>query len=129
VILVDTSAWIDFFRGRDPLARVVDQLLDADEVALCGPVITELRRGLRSRTERARVLPLLDGCHRLDQPPALWEEAGELGALLGRRGATVKLLDLLIAAYALSHGVAVLTRDLDFERMRRAGLRLLLVEV
>lgn len=71
----------------------------------------------------------LDGCHLLDQPPAFWEEAGELGALLGRRGATVKLLDLLIAAYALSHGVAVLTRDADFERMRRAGLSLLLVEV
>jgi predicted nucleic acid-binding protein len=129
VILVDTSAWIDFFRDRDPLARAVDALLEANEVALCGPVITELRRGLRSRIERARVLPLLDGCHLLDQPPALWEEAGELGALLGRRGATVKSLDLLIAAYALSHGVAVLTRDADFERMRRAGLSLLLVEV
>ncbi len=129
MILVDTSAWIDFFRGRDPLARTVDALLDTNEVALCGPVLTELRRGLRSRAERARVLPLLGGCHLLDQPPALWEEAGELGALLGRRGTTVKTLDLLIATYALSHGVAVLTRDTDFDRIRRAGLSLLLVEV
>jgi predicted nucleic acid-binding protein len=129
MILVDTSAWIDFFRGRNPLARAVDALLEANEVALCGPVITELRRGLRSRADRIRVLPLLDGCHMLDQPPALWEEAGELGALLGRRGATVKTIDLLITAYALSHGVAILTRDAHFERIRGAGLSLLLVEV
>jgi predicted nucleic acid-binding protein len=129
VILVDTAAWIDFFRGRDPLARAVDALLETNEVALCGPVVMELRRGLRSRAERARVLPLLRGCHLLNQPPALWEEAGELGAWLGRRGASVKSFDLLIAAYALSHGVAVLTRDFDFVRMRRAGLSLLLVEV
>lgn len=129
MILVDTSAWIDFFRGRDPLAAAVDTLLEANEVALCGPVITELRRGLRSRADRTRVLPLLGGCHMLDQPPALWDEAGELGALLGRRGTAVKTLDLLIATYALSHGVALLTRDADFERIRRAGLSLLLLEV
>jgi predicted nucleic acid-binding protein len=129
VILVDTSAWIEFFCGRDPLATAVDGLIEANEVALCGPVLTEIRRGLRSRADRARVLPLLDGCHVLEQPRALWEEAGELGALLGRRGATVKSLDLLVAVYALSHGVAVLTRDSDFQRMRRAGLTLLLVEV
>ena len=51
MILVDTSAWIDFFRGRDPLAGWVDEALEANDVAVCGPVHTELRRGL------ARVLP------------------------------------------------------------------------
>jgi predicted nucleic acid-binding protein len=74
------------------------------------------------------VLPLLAGCHHLPEPERLWEEAGELGYALGRRGATIKSLDLLIATYALSHGVAVLTRDRDFETMRRAGAALLLVE-
>jgi predicted nucleic acid-binding protein len=74
------------------------------------------------------VLPLLEGCHLLSQPARLWEEAGELGYFLGRRGTTVKSLDLLIAAYALAHGVSVLTADADFRTMRRAGLRLLLIE-
>lgn len=128
MILVDTSAWVDFFRGREPFAGAVDRLLDSNEVALCGPVVTELRRGLRSTGERSRVLPLLDGCHALDQPAALWEEAGELGYFLGRRGTSVKTLDLLIAAYALTHGVPILAVDSDFARMQRAGLRLLLVE-
>jgi predicted nucleic acid-binding protein len=122
VILVDTSAWIDFFRGAGSLAGRVDDLLENDQAALCGPVITEIRRGLRSRAERARVLPLLAGCHLLEQPAALWEEAGELGWYLGRRGATVKSLALLIAAYALAHAVPILTADGDFALMRRAGL-------
>jgi len=126
LILIDTSAWIDFFRGGGRLAERVDELVEADEAALCGPIVTELRRGLRSRTERERLLPLLAGCHLLDQPARLWEEAGELGWYLGRRGAAVKSLDLLIAAYALAHGVPVLTADADFALMRRAGLGLVL---
>jgi predicted nucleic acid-binding protein len=128
VILVDTSAWIDFFHGRGALGGRVDAALEADDVALCGPVITELRRGLRPR-DRARVLPLLHGCHLLAQPANLWEEAGELGFFLGRRGATVKSLDLLIAAYALAHAVPLLSGDADFRVMQRAGLPLLLAAV
>lgn len=120
---------MDFFRGRDPLAEAVDRLLHSNEVALCGPVLTELRRGFRSRAERARIIPLLSGCQLLPDPPRLWDEAGDLGYALGRRGVTVKTIDLLIATYALSHGVAVLARDSDFEDMRRAGAQLLLVEV
>jgi predicted nucleic acid-binding protein len=92
-------------------------------------VVTEIRRGLRSRAERTRVIPLLEGCHLLIDPPDLWEEAGDLGYALGRRGLTVKTIDLLVATFALSHGLALLAADADFERMRRAGAQLLLVAV
>jgi predicted nucleic acid-binding protein len=126
VILVDTSAWVDFFRGRGRQAIEVDELLERDEVALCGPVVTEIRRGLRSTSDRSRVLPLLSACHALPQPALLWEEAGELGWYLAKRGAVVKSLDLLIATYALTHRVPVLTSDSDFARMQRAGIGLLL---
>jgi len=102
----------------------VDDLLAEDEVALCGPVVTELRRGIRSAGERRRVIALLQGCHFLSQPDALWEEAGDLGVLLGRRGATVKSLDLLIAVHALAHSTPVLTADRDFDLIRRAGVGL-----
>jgi len=124
VILVDTSAWVDFFRGKGSLADRVDDALATNEAALCGPIITELRRGLRSPSERRKVIPLLDGCHQLEQPADLWEEAGELGYVLARKGVTVKTLDLLIATYALSHDLALLASDSDFESMRRAGIPL-----
>ena len=126
MILVDTSAWVEFFRDRGPLAARVDGLLAEGEVALCGPVLTELGRGLRNPRERQRVMEYLEACFLLDQPHALWSEAGELGALLGRRGATVKSMDLLIAVHALAHRVPLLTRDSDFEAVARAGVGLVL---
>ena len=127
MILVDTSAWIHFFRGRAPQAGRVDDLLATNDLALCGPVLTELRRVLRSATERRRLIPLFDGCHLLSQPARLWEEAGELGYLLARKGVTTGTVDLLIATYALSHGVPVLAADSDFATMRRAGIPILTV--
>src|SRR6185436_19054263 len=63
----------DFFRGRGGLADVVDRLLETDEIAVCGPVVTELRRGLRSRAERLRIPSLAPGLPR----------AGAAGAPLG----------------------------------------------
>ena len=122
--LVDTSAWIDFFRGVDPLAGRVDELLAQNQLAICGPIVTELLRGFRSAAERRQVLPLLAGCHFLEQPPLLWEEAGELGFLLGQKGQRVKSMDLLIATYALGHSVRLLTADADFTRMMRLGMPL-----
>lgn len=124
MILVDTSAWIEFFRDRAPIASAVDEALSNDEAALCGPVEAELRRGLRSARERRVVLPLLEGCHRLAQPAQLWSEAGDLGFALRRRGVTPKTLDLLIASYALHHAVQLLTADKDFAAMHKAGIPL-----
>ncbi len=124
MILIDTSAWIDFFRGRDPCASWVDEALATGEAALCGPVEMELRRGLLNERERKKVLPLLDGCHWLSTPDNLWVEAGELGYALRRRGVTPKTLDLLIAIYAVAHQVPLLTADGDCQYMKKAGIAL-----
>lgn len=126
MILIDISAWIDFFRGRDPVAEAVDAALATNEAALCGPIETELRRGLLNERERKAVLPLLEGCHVLASPSDLWSDAGDLGFALRRRGITPKTLDLLIAVHALSHGATLLTLDKDFSAMQRAGVPLLL---
>jgi tRNA(fMet)-specific endonuclease VapC len=126
MILIDTSAWIDFFRGRDPGAGAVDDALATNDAALCGPIEAELRRGLSSEKERKAVLPLFDACHLLSQPANLWQEAGDLGFALRRRGVTAATVDLLIAVYALSHSATVLAVDRDFKAMQKAGVPLVL---
>ena len=128
MILVATSAWIGFFRDRGPVAALVDRALEDDDVALCGPVITELRRGFKSAAERSKTIPLLQACHQLSQPVTLWSDAGDLGFALARKGITVKSLDLLIATYALTNGTPVLTLDRDFRLIARAGIGLHLVD-
>lgn len=124
MILIDTSAWIAFFRNKGHAAAVVDQLLEGDEAALCGPIRSELLRGFRSPRERARCWPLLEACHQLSEPADLWNEAGDLGFLLARKGITVKSFDLLIATFALAHALPVLTLDRDFDFMAKAGVGL-----
>lgn len=128
MILVDASAWIDFFRGRKPFCDIVENLLDSNEVAICGPVETEIRRGLISEKDKTFILSLMEGCNTLEQPSDLWREAGELGRLLGKKGTTVKSFDLLISVYVLSHEVKLLTKDKDFDLIQKAGIPLLLFE-
>ena len=129
MILVDTSAWIGFFRDQAPVAEILDRILEDDEAAICGPILTELRRGLVGAAERRKTLPLLSACHPLSQPQNLWNEAGELGYALARKGITVKSLDLLIACHALVHDVPILTLDKDFRLMAGAGVGLRLIEL
>lgn len=74
-------------------------------------------------------MELLGACHWLEQPAALWQEAGDLGYALRRKGLTVKTFDLLIATYALTHGAELLTLDSDFALMRSKGVPLQLVEL
>jgi predicted nucleic acid-binding protein len=125
MILVDTSAWIAFFRDAQGAAEV-DALLDSGEAAVCGPVLTELMRGITRPKERREVGELIRACHWIGQPSELWEQAGELGSSLKRRGHNVKTLDLLIAIHAISHDVPLLSADADFALIARlsSGLRL-----
>jgi predicted nucleic acid-binding protein len=126
MILVDTSAWVEFFRNRKPMADKVGELIESNRAALTGPILTELLRGVRSVKERAHLTALLEGCHWLTQPEDLWAHAGELGAIARRKGKTVKTLDLLIASHALHHNAALLTLDSDFLQIKAAVPDLLL---
>lgn len=127
MILIDTSAWIDFFRGRDPIASRVEQYLEDNRAAYCRPVLTEIRRGLKSAKEQNMVLPLIEGSQFLSQPDSLWEDAGEIGFLVRRHGHTVKTIDLLIACYTIAHSTPLLALDRAFAIIAKAGLGLDLI--
>lgn len=80
MILVDTSAWIDFLRRRDSSCRSrLVQLLQRGEAALVDPVVAELLYGVRGDRERAMVLDLGRGAHRLELAPSTWRAAARCG--------------------------------------------------
>ena len=124
MILVDTSAWIDFFRGSGKLANEVSDLIDGDLATICGPIVTEIYRGTVRAKERQSLEALLKGIPLLQQPETLWEDAGLLGAFIAKKGFTVKSFDLLIASYAIAADIALLTADRDFNQMRKVGVPL-----
>lgn len=125
-VLVDTSIWVDYFRGR-PDAGPLDLLLDRGEVAVCGPVVAELLAG--TATEQAEVLWLALGS--LPSAPiddAGWRAAGEAAHELRVRGASVPLLDVVIAIAAIRFGAELWSRDQNFERVREVVANLSLHE-
>jgi predicted nucleic acid-binding protein len=49
-VLVDTSIWIDAFRGANPTVKnALDSLLAEDRVVFCGVVEMELLHGIRPK--------------------------------------------------------------------------------
>ena len=50
-ILVDTSAWIEFFRKKDPYYKVILELIDNGKVCCLGIVLAELLQGAKSQKE------------------------------------------------------------------------------
>lgn len=117
-ILVDTSAWVAFFRGDAAAVRRVDPLLVEGRVAITGPVFAEVLSGARRAADFDLLNRLLRGLDRLAEPEALWDRVAEHRFALARRGYQASLVDLTIALAALDSGHALLTRDLDFRRIQ-----------
>jgi predicted nucleic acid-binding protein len=113
--LIDTSAWIAFFRGHEPLASTVDSVLADGSAALCGMVELEIRQGLRQG--ETALLSLLSATIRLSTTEEDYAQAGELLAELRRRGVTLPATDGLIAQVALRHGASLLDNDRHFEHI------------
>lgn len=115
--MIDSSAWIEYFRrGRGAASDAVDELLREDRALLCGMVELEIIWGLRSG-ERSRVSELFTALPYLEAERMDYVAAGELGGELRRRGITIPNADCLIGALCLRHGFSLLTLDRHFEHL------------
>ena len=123
MVIADTSVWIPFFNRPDsPEKAALDILIDADEIALVGVVLAELLQGCRTESERNSLSDSLTALPYYEVTRATWCGAGDLSAQLLRRGVTVPLSDLVIAALALERGCHVYSLDAHFRKI--PGLRL-----
>lgn len=115
-VLIDTSAWIEFFRphGNAEIRTTINQLLDDNEAALCGIVLSELLRGARSDREFRDLADRLSTLIQLPTPETIWIHVGKLGYHLARKGINTPTTDILIAAIAIENKVAVLHKDRHF---------------
>ena len=113
-VMFDTSVWIDAFRGKTPeILELTKKLLNEDRVCTCGPVIFEIRRGLRP-LEQKRILHLFDALVRLGFDKGAWDAAGVLDASLRRKGMTIPPMDILIASVCRYHKTPLFTLDQHF---------------
>lgn len=127
MILVDSSVWIDFFRGAEtPEVGRLDEILRSQDVAIGDLILTEVLQGFRAQWAFDLALERLSALH-------LVEIGGRDAAIaaarnfrqLRERGVTVrKTIDTLIATRCILDGHALLYSDRDFDPfVRLLGLR------
>ena len=117
MILVDTSVWIDFFAGRDlPHVTTLEQfILDNEDLALCGIILTEILQGISDDTTHRRVRRFLNPLIMLPMHEAVFVRAANIYRKLRKQGITIrKTNDCIIAATALEHQCQLLHNDKDF---------------
>ncbi len=120
MILVDTSAWIEFLRDTgSPVCERVDALL-AEDIAICDAVRMEILAGARDEQHLQQLRRLLARAAVLPTGPVHYEEAAAIFRRCRQQGETVrKLIDCLIGAVAIRADAAVLHRDVDFDVIAR----------
>jgi predicted nucleic acid-binding protein len=123
VILVDSSAWIEFLRatGSSTHLRVRSALSQGVELASTDVIVMEILAGARDNEDRDRLRRLLYGVEFLAvDGPADYEQAAELYRACRAGGETPrKLTDCLIATVAIRNGATLLCEDADFTAIAR----------
>ncbi len=123
MIIIDTSAWIEFLRDTgSKVCNTVDDLLGAD-LAICDAISMEVLAGARDELQLAQLRGLLARATVVSITPEDYEQAAALFRTCRRNGETVrKLIDCLIAAVAIRSNAPVLHADSDFAALTRHTL-------
>ncbi len=116
-VLVDTSAWIHFFRDSNPLIREkVKGLLFEDKAVICPIILQEILQGMKSELEADRVSHFFNYIPKLKIEPYLVAfGAAEIYRACRKAGITIrKSPDCQIAFFSNLEGLPLLHDDKDF---------------
>lgn len=129
MILVDSSVWIDYFRGTvTPETERLDSILGTELVATGDLILTEVLQGFdteRDFNEARRMLGALTVVDLCGREIAI--QAARNFRTLRKLGATVrKTIDTVIATRCIESGYRLLHNDRDFDPfVKHLGLRVL----
>ena len=109
ILLLDTTVLLDVLRGRQNRRSLLAELVTAGHTLSTaavniGEVYAGMRQGEETRTE-AFLLSL--DCYPITG--AIARRAGSLKCTFARKGRTLSLADMMVAATALEHGLALMT--------------------
>jgi len=127
VILVDSSVWIDYFRGTPtPQAEKLDSLLGIEPIATGDLILTEVLQGFVSDRDFNQARKLMTSLVVLDlagRTTAI--QAARNFRLLRSLGVTVrKTIDTVIATRCIESGLPLLFSERDFDPfVEHLGLR------
>ncbi len=117
LVLVDTSAWVEFDRATGSAVdrRLTALIAGTDSVAVTEPVVMEVLAGARTDRRESDLRRLLDRFHLLRfDPVAHFDGAVRIYRTCRQAGVTPRgMIDCMIAAVAVAADVPVLAMDRD----------------
>jgi len=118
MILVDSSVWIDYFRGTDsPQVKKLDDCLGIQPVAIGDLILTEVLQGFRLDKEYETAKSLLEELmlfELLGQRMAV--QSAENFRALRKKGITIrKTADVIIASFCIDQRIPLLFSDKGFK--------------
>jgi predicted nucleic acid-binding protein len=117
MILVDSSVWIDYLRGRETIqVEKLDTMLGFQPVAIGDLIIAEVLQGCPTEVEFNRVkrlLTTLDVLNLCGTEIAI-QSARNYRYLRGIGITVRKTIDVIIATFCIENGCSLLHNDRDF---------------
>lgn len=130
-VLVDSSVWIDFFRGVQSWeAAILDKLLAEELVCITGLIKAEIIPSARTNKEAALIRESFAALPTLRDPESMWGTIVDWRTRLRKRGVSgISIADLIIAVAGYAHNKLILAKDRHFEIMKKElGINLLEIE-
>ena len=122
MLIVDSSVWIDYYRGRENEHTIwLDRELSSQRIGLTDRILCEVLQGTQTQAQFAQTLQELSVFE-------IFNSGGEDLAIASARnyrelrsvGKTVRTaVDCLIATFCLTSGHILLHRDRDFDMFER----------
>lgn len=122
--LIDTSVWIDYFKGEETEATVLfSEALDYGyPFGITPEIYQEVLQGAASEDDFEQLAEYLgtQRFYRAEDQVESYREAARLYFDCRRNGVTVRsTIDCVIARISIEHGLLLLHNDRDFQNMAR----------
>ena len=117
-IIVDTSAWIDYFnKPNSKIGKAVENIIKQEKIFIAGVILAELLQGAKVQQEFDDLLDSMLAIPVLETDLNTWIETGRLAFTLRRQGITIPTTDLIIATLARRENCAICTLDHHFKKI------------
>lgn len=107
MIIVDTSVWIEYLRGKNPeISAALKVCLRKRQVVAISAIFGELLQGVKNKREREIVEGFWENLPQVDEHD-LFIEAGQVANQYKLSSKGVGLIDAYILSAALRHNLSV----------------------
>jgi hypothetical protein len=117
VVIVDTSIWIDFFRGSESIyqQRLENLIREYNKAAICGIILQEVLQGIKDNKSYEITKQRLSKLPFINTNKETYLYASVLYRTLREKGITMPSVDTTIAALAIQNKMPLFTKDKHFK--------------